>query len=330
MQRISRITALIAVVCIVSVVLLPVTGVASADEPHTQSEYLDTLNEMDGYEVYDEVEEINEIHAQSITDIQFVENFDDEDREHFDAVITLLDEFEHVHTNVEDDEYGDALAISEQLLNETIPSLDASEYGGIATRSELGFDRYHEQLGTDLAVQADETTMTAEEITMRNYSAWAHELADNPAQAAEQRSFEEQLSIELSADQEQINTSRSNAEAFADSCTECDSPVAAAQTYLFDIFTQYEAASAEYDNASQAATLTERHNLGGSVTDERLADQILEQQFMLGIGALIIMVSYGAIIGLIVAVIFTRLFRWKRTHEAAQVDSVVVIGDIND
>lgn len=322
---------LIAVLCLVSIAALPTAGIASADDdPHTQSEYLDTLNGMDGYEIYDEVEEINEIHAQSITDIQFVDDFDDEDREHFDAVITLLDDFEQAHTHVEDDEYDAGLDISEQLINETIPSLDGTEYGGIVTRAEFGFDRYHEQLGTELATQADEATATPDEITLRNYSAQAYELADNPAQAAEQRSFEEQLTIELSADQEQIDASQSSAEAFANSCDACESPVEAAQSYHFNIFSQYENASAEHSNASQAATLTEQHNLGGSLAYERLADDIFEQQLMLGLGALIIMVSYGAIIGLVVVIVLSRLFRWKRTYEAAQVDSVVVIGDIND
>ena len=314
-----------------SIVASPTAGIASADDdPHTQSEYLDTLNGMDGYEIYDEIEEINEVHTQSITDIQFVDDFDDEDREHFDAVITLLDDFEQAHTHVEDDEYDAGLDISEQLINETIPSLDEDEYVGIVTRAELGFDRYHEQLGTELATQADEATATPEEITLRGYSAQAHELADNPAQAAEQRSFEEQLTVELSADRELINASQSSAEAFADSCDACESPVEAAQSYHFSIFSQYEDASTERNNASQAATLTEQHDLGGSLAHERLADDIFEQQLMLGFGALIIMVSYGAIIGLMVVIVLSRLFRWKRTYEAAQVDSVIVIGDTND
>lgn len=331
MQRISRTTVFIAVLCLVSIAALPTAGIASADDdPHTQSEYLDTLYGMDGYEIYDEVEEINEIHAQSITDIQFIDDFDDEDREHFDAVITLLDNFEQAHTHVENEEYDAGLDISEQLINETIPSLDGTEYGGIVTRAELGFDRYHEQLGTELATQADDADMTSDEIDLRGHSAQAHELADNPAQAAEQRSFEEQLAVELSADREQINASRSSAESFADSCDVCDSPLSAAQSYHFNIFSQYEAASDERENASQAATLTEQHNLGGSLADERLADDIFDQQITLGLGALILMMSYGAIIGLIATVVLLRLFQWKRTHDAAQVDSIVVIGDTND
>lgn len=331
MQRISRTTVLIATLCLVSIAALPTVGIASADDdPHTQSEYLDTLNGMDGYEIYDEVEEINEVHAQSITDIQFIDDFDDEDREHFDAVITLLDDFEQAHTHVDNGEYDDGLDISEQLINETIPSLDETEYVGIVTRAEFGFNRYHEQLGTELATQADEATATPDEITLRSYSAQAHELADNPAQAAEQRSFEEQLAVELSADQDQINTSQSSAEAFADSCDACESPVEAAQFYHFNIFSQYEAASDAYENASQVVTLTEQHNLGGSTADERLADDIFDQQITLGLGALVLMTSYGAIIGLIATVVLLRLFRWKRTHDAAQVDSIVVIGDTND
>lgn len=322
-RRIALLAALLALVT-----ASPVVGVTTAQEaPQTSSEYFETLRGLEDLGVIDTYSELETVHTQSITAVQ-VGTFTDEEAAELDSVIAMLRSFQAAQTRFEADEYGASLTAANDT-EENISQLRQRDQS-LAALSELALTRYYEQLGAELATQADEASSTQEEVELREMAAVAYSRANNPEQASEYTRQIERLRAELAADRERINESQAALSSFESRCTDCESVVGAVMTHHVGVFGLYTQAISVEPRLRDAAGRADQHGL-----DDRRsalstgARTVSAMRSALALGATGLLVVYGAVIGLVTVLVASRLFAWKRAYEFAQVDSVVVMGDNN-
>lgn len=313
---------------VATALLIPATGVSTAQEdPQTAEEYFNTLRGMGGLGVLSEYGELETVHTQSLAAVQIGE-FTDEKAAELDAVITTLRLFQTAQDQFEAGEYQQAFETADDIES-SISDLTQQDQS-LGVLSELALTRYYEALGNELATQADEADNTPTEIDRREMAARAFQGANNPEQAAEFTRQVEQLNAELSADRERMNASEAAMGEFSQSCTGCGSPVTAITGNGVGIFGQYRTAVEVQPQVAEAEQLAARHGLEdrqATLSDQ--ASTASTYRSSLALGTTFIMVGYGLVAGLITVFVVSRLFTWKTDFEAADVDSIVVMGDSN-
>lgn len=317
------ITAIVA-----TALLIPATGVSTAQEdPETAEEYFNTLRGMDGLGVLSDYGELDTVHTQSQAAVQ-VGEFTDEKAAELDAVIATIRLFQTAQDQFEADEYQQAFETADDIEGNISELTQRDESLGVL--SELALTRYYEALGNELATQADEADDTPTEIDRRQMAARAFKGANNPEQAAEFTRQVEQLNAELSADRERMSAAQEAMGNFSQSCTGCGSPIAAITGNDIGIFGQYRTAVTVAPQVAEAEQLAVRHGLEDrESTLSEQASTASTYRSSLALGTTLILVGYGLVAGLITVFVVSRLFTWKRTFEAAEVDSIVVMGDNN-
>ncbi|WP_324664316.1 hypothetical protein [Haloarcula sediminis] len=322
-RRIALLAALLALVA-----ASPAVGVTTAQEsPQTSSEYFETLRELEELGVIDSYSELETVHTQSITAVQ-VGTFTDEEAAELDSVIAMLRSFQTAQTRFEAGEYEASLAAANDT-EENISQLRQRDQS-LAALSELALTRYYEQIGTELASEADTANSTRAEVELRGMAAVAYSRANNPDQASEYTRQIERLRAELAADREQINESQAAMNGFESRCTDCESVVGAITTHHVGVFGLYTQAISVEPRLRDAAGRADQHGL-----EERRstlsagAETASTMRSALALGATALMIVYGAVVALVTVLVASRLFAWKRAYEFAQVDSVVVMGDNN-
>lgn len=322
-RRIALLAALLALVT-----ASPAVGVTTAQEaPQTSSEYFETLRGLEDLGVIDTYSELETVHTQSLTAVQ-VGTFTDEEAAELDSVIAMLRSFQAAQTRFEADEYEASLTAANDT-EENISQLRERDQS-LAALSELALTRYYEQLGAELATEADNASSTREEVELREMAAVAYSRANNPDQASEYTRQIERLRAELAADRERINESQAALNSFESRCTDCESVVGAVRTHHVGVFGLYTQAISVEPRLRDAAGRADQHGL-----DERRsalstgAQTVSTMRSALALGATGLLVVYGTVVGLVTVFVASRLFAWKRAYEFAQVDSVVVMGDNN-
>lgn len=313
---------------VATALLIPATGVSTAQEdPQTAEEYFNTLRGMGGLGVLSEYGELETVHTQSLAAVQIGE-FTDEKAAELDAVITTLRLFQTAQDQFEAGEYQQAFETADDIES-SISELTQQDQS-LGVLSELALTRYYEALGNELATQADEADNTPTEIDRREMAARAFQGANNPEQAAEFTRQVEQLNAELSADRERMSAAETAMGEFSQSCTGCGSPITAITGNGVGIFGQYRTAVDVQPQVAEAEQLAVRHGLEDreSTLSER-ANTASTYRSSLALGTTFIMVGYGLVAGLITVFVVSRLFTWKDDFEAADVDSIVVMGDSN-
>lgn len=328
-NTIHPLTVVLITVIVATALLVPVSGISTAqqDGPDTAEEYFNTLRGMEGLAVLGEYGELDTVHTQSLAAVQ-IGDFSDEKAAELDAVISTLRLFQTAQDHFEAGEYQQALETASDVDAKISELTQRDESLGVL--SELALTRYYEALGNELATQADSADNTPTEIDRRQMAARAYRGANNPEQTAEFTRQVEQLNAELRADREQMNASETAMSGFSQGCTGCESPIGAITGNGVGIFGQYQTAIAVQPQVSEAEQLAMRHGLADR--EETLSEQTATAttyRSSLALGGTLILVGYGLIAGLITMFVASRLFTWKRTYEAAEVDSIVVMGDNN-
>jgi len=240
----------------------------------------------------------------------------------------MLRSFQTAQTRFEAGEYEASLSAANDT-EESIAQLRQRDQS-LAALSQLALTRYYEQLGTELATQADNANSTQGEVEIRGMAGVAYSRANNPGQASEYTRQVERLSAELAADREQINESQAAMNSFEGRCTDCGSVTSAVTTHHIGVFGLYTQAITVEPRLRDAAGRAEQHGLSERrSTLSAEAETAAEMRSSLALGATALVVVYGAIVGLVTMLVASRLFAWQRAYEFAQVDSVVVMGDNN-
>ncbi len=318
--------ALITVIVTVSLIATAPTPVAAA-EPETADDYFNELRAMDDLDVYGEYGEFETIHTQSLSAVQ-VGDFTAQQARELDAIIATIRLFEDAQAQYDADEFEAGFETAAEIEAEVgeLGTYDES----LAALSRLALTRYYEQLGDELAAQAEATDNTPDEIELREMAASAYEGANDPNQAAEYTRQVQQLDAELSADRERMDDAEAAMDSFGDACSACEGPIDAIGAHNVGVVGHYQTSLSVTPALSDAVQRAERHGLSdrGATLEER-SETAGTMQFSLAIASSVVLLGYGVLIALIVGLVVSRLFAWKRAFEAANLDSVVTVGDRN-
>ncbi|MCQ4332343.1 hypothetical protein KM295_02335 [Natronomonas sp. F2-12] len=317
----------VVVVSLLAPVTAPITVAqeSSGSEPETADEYFGTLRGMSDLAIYDEYGELETLHTQSLAAVQ-VGDFSDEQANELDAVIATIRSFETAQTQFENGEYEAGFETATEIES-TISDLRSHDES-LAALSRLALTRYYERLGDELASEAEATDHTPTEIDLREMAASAYQGANEPEQAAEFTRQVEQLEAELSADREAMNESAAAMDSFTDACTGCESSTAALGSHNVGVIQQYGTALQVAPMLADATQRAQRHGLEDrqSALQQR-RDTARAMRTSLAVASGTILLGYGLVIALVVSLIASRLFAWQRAFEAANLDSVIVMGD---
>ena len=307
--------------------IAPAAMPAAAEEPETADDYFNELRAMDGLEIYGEYSELETVHIQSLSAVQ-VGDFTEQQARELDAIIATIRLFEDAQAQYEADEFEAGFETAAEIEAE-IDKLETYDES-LAALSTLALTRYYEQLSDELAAQAEATDNTPDEIELREMAASASEGANDPNQAAEYTRQAEQLSAELGADRERMNDAEAAIDSFSDTCSACESPISAIGTHGIDVVGHYETSLSVTPALSDAVQRAERHGLSDrQATLEAQSETAWAVQLSLGIASSMVLLGYGVLIAFIVGLVTSRLFAWKRAFEAANLDSVITVGDRN-
>lgn len=320
---------LLTTVVVVSLLTPAMTSVAAGQEsdPDSAEEYFNTLRGMSDLAIYEEYSELETLHTQSLAAVQ-VGEFSNEQASEIDAVITTIRLFETAQSQFEEEEYeaGFETAADIESSISDLRSYDES----LAALSRLALTRYYEQLGDELAPQAEATDHTPTEIELREMAAAAYQGANAPDRAAEFTRQVKQLQAELSADREYMNDSAAAMDSFSGACSNCESPTAALGAEGIGVIRQYRTATQVTPMLSDATQRAQRHGLTDRrVTFEERRQTAETMQSSLRVASVSIVLGYGVVIALLVSLVVSRLFAWKRAFEAANLDSVIIMSDNN-
>lgn len=322
----THLTLTLVALLVVTALFVPAGATAVAeDDPETADDYFQILQEIEDLAVYDEYGELDTVHTQSLTTVQ-VGEFTETDARELDAAIEIIRLFEDAQQHVENEEYTDAFEEATEIEAEieTLESYDE----GLAALSRVALNRYYEQLASRLADAAEATDHTPTEIEFREMAATAHQGANNPDQTAEFTRQVEELDAELSADRDLMDDAEEAHEEFVTECSDCESLIGAVSENGFNVLQQYRTS---LELAPMTADATDR--AGGHGLEDReatlseQADTTATMRSSLALASVVLVVTYGIILGAITALVSSRVFTWKRTYEAAQISSVVVMED---
>lgn len=303
----------------------PVAAQESNPDPESADEYFATLRGMGGLAIYDEYGELETLHTQSLSAVQ-VGEFSDEEAGELDAVIAMIRSFETAQSQFDDGEYEAGFETATEI-EATIAELESYDES-LAALSRLALTRYYERLGDELASEAEATDHTPTEIDLREMAAAAYQSANNADQAAEYTRQVEQLDAELSADRERMDEAAAAMDSFTAACTQCESPTAALGSHNLGVIRQYRTALEVTPMLADATQRAGRHGLEDRrATLEQRRDTARTMRTALAVASTAILLGYGIVIALVVAVVSSRLFAWQRDFEAANLDSVIVMGD---
>ena len=315
---------LIAVIVAASL-LTPAAAPVAAEEPETADDYFTELRTMDNLDVYEEYGELETLHTQSLSAVQ-VGEFTSEQASELDSIIATLRLFENAQSQYEADEFAAGFETATEIESEidTLETYDES----LAALSTLALTRYYEQLGDELVAQAEATENTPTEIELREMAASAYERSNDPDQAAEYTRQVEQLNAELSADRDQMDEAEAAMASFSETCSACESPISAFDSHNVGVVTHYETSLSVTPVLADAIDRAERHGLTErQETLEAQSETARTMQLSLAVASSGVLLGYGILVAIVVAVITSRLLAWKRAFEAANVDSVVTVGD---
>jgi hypothetical protein len=298
---------------------------ASAQESQSADEYFNTLRGMSDLTIYGEYSELETLHTQSLSAVQ-VGEFTDEEARELDLVIATIRSFEEAQARFEAGEYEAGFETATEIES-NIAELESYDES-LAALSRLALTRYYEQLGDELANEAEGTDNTPAEIELRRLAAEAYQGANNPSQAAEFTRQVEQLDAELTADRERMDEAEKAMNSFSDACTGCESSGAALGAHTIGVIGHYETALEVAPMLSDATQRADRHGLEDrqATLEERTA-KARSMRSSLAVASTIVLVGYGTVVGLLIALVSSRLFAWQRAFEAANLDSVIVMGD---
>lgn len=322
--RIRSTVVLITVIVGVSL-FAPAAAPVAAEEPETADDYFSELRTMDNLDVYDEYGELETLHTQSLSAVQ-VGEFPPEQASELDSIIATIRLFENAQAQYEAGEFAAGFETATEIESEidTLETYDES----LAALSTLALTRYYEQLGDELVAQAEATDNTPTEIELREMAASAYERSNDPNQAAEYTRQVEQLNAELSADRDRMDDAEASMASFSETCSACESPFGALNSHSIGVVTHYETSLSVTPVLADALQRAERHGLTErQETLEAQSETARTMQLSLAVASAGVLLGYGILVAIIVAVIASRLLAWKRAFEAANVDSVVTVGD---
>lgn len=330
-------TIRMAIICTLAGILVLATvtaggiGTAAAQEdPETADEFFETFRAMEGTQAYQEYEEFETLRTFAITRVQEVGELNEDDRAEFTAVVNTMVAFERAYELAGTGDYEKSLAAAEDAES----AIDELEpYGETqATLANLAVTRFYVTLGDGLRERASSTERAPDRIELLSMTATAYERANRPTEAAEFNLQAEQQSAEYNAAVTRIDDATATADVFLEQCPDCSTVggVIGGVTNPVRIFQQYQASQESFSKLRLAQEDANENGLAERASElETLATDVDNARRSLAIASTLILGGYGFVIGFIGALVFARIFYWKRTYDKGQIGAVVSRGDVD-
>jgi len=326
----SRYRILLVVVVVGMLVMSTAPIIVSASDNETADDFFDSFRAMEGTEAYQEYEEFETIRTFAVSQAQETGQLDSQQRAQLEAIETAMISFEQAYEEADDGEYEQSLETAEDVEDaiEVIAQYEETQ----ATLASLALSRFYEDLAVGLRDEAEESEHTPTEVELLSMTATAYERANRPDEAAQFNQEAEQRDAEYEAVVEGIEDSEATAEAFLDSCTDCDSigGALAGLTNPVSTFQQYQQSQTVVTEVQDAEADAASHGLSEQTDDlQPLSDTVGSAWLSLLVASVTVLVGYGLVLGVVSTALLVRIFAWRRTYDKAQVGSVVTVGDAN-
>ncbi len=326
----SRYRILLVLVIVGMLFMTTAPIVASATDERTADDFFDSFRAMEGTEAYQEYEEFETIRTFAVSQTQETGDLDSQERAQLEAVEETLILFEQAYEEADDGEYEQSLETAEDVEDaiEEIRQYEETQ----ATLASLALTQFYEELAVNLQDQADDSDHTPTEVELLSMTATAYERANRPDEAAQANQEAERRDAEYDAAVDRIDDSEATAEAFLQSCGDCESIVGALTglTNPVATFQQYQQSQTVITEVETAESDAAAHGLSDRTDDlEALSDTTDDAWLSLLVASVTMLVGYGLVLGVMSTVLLVRVFTWRRTYDMAQVGSVVTVGDTN-
>lgn len=307
----------------------PVSAETSAEEnPETAEEYFEAFRAMEDNEAYESYGELETIRSFALQRTQ-VGEFTDEDRAELEDVHATLREFETAYERAEAEEYEASFEAGRatEAHIEALAEHDESQ----AELARLALSRFYEELGDELREEIDDTERTPTRLEYLSMTASAYERAGQSDQAAEFRLQAESQTATYERDSDHMNDVETETAAFLETCGDCGDPVMAirdAGPNPSVVFDRYQRSQSLYADSLEAERRADIHGL--DEREEAFAatnSELREIRFSLAVASSAVLLGYGLFVGLVSIGLLSRVFVWRRTVDAARIDSVVRMGD---
>ncbi|WP_435552961.1 hypothetical protein [Natrinema sp. CGMCC1.2065] len=319
-------TILLTALLVATAATVPLLGGTATAQERTANGYFETFRSMEGTEAYEEYDELETVRTFAVSKTQVTGDLSAAERAEFDAVLGTLRSFDRAYVRAEEGEYEASLAAAE---NASAHIEDLEEYDQTqATLADLALTRFYERLGDGLYEEAEATNRTPERLERLELTATAYERADMPDEASQFRVQAERLAAEYDRDRETIATAGNASTTFLEGCTDCTDVQAAISTNGLETFAAYQDARATASRLDGAQERAAEHGLADREAELANASaEVDEARTTLATASAAILIGYGIVVGLLGTIVAGRLFAWRRTYEAAQVGSVVTVGE---
>lgn len=297
-------------------------------DPETADEYFETFRSMEDNEAYESYGELETIRSFALQRTQ-VGAFTPADRTELNVTLASLRSFEAAYEHAENGDYEasfEAGAETEDHLAE-LAAHDESQ----AELASLAVARFYEDLGDEFRGEIDATNRTSARLEVLSMTASAYERAGQPDEAAEFRLQAESQTAVYERDLEYVADVENETAAFLDSCRGCADPktiLRESGPNVLDVFDRYQRSQTLFAESLDAQRRAEKHGLEDR--EAALADttaDLRERRSSLAVASGGLLLGYGLTLGLGSIVLLSRVFVWRRAVDAAQIDSVVPMGE---
>lgn len=323
-----RPTTVVTTVVIVSLVIVSGFGgsVAAAEDPETAEEYFETFRALEGTDSLEEYDEFETMRTFAVTQVQEAGTLDADDRAALDATHETMLEFDQAYEHAENGEYVDALAAAEET-ERAIAELETHD-DAQAALARVALTRFYASIGDELQGLAEDADRTPDELELLEMTATAYERAGLVDEAAEFRLRAEQRAAEYDRDVERMDAAESGSTAFLDECDECTEITGVVGGRALETFDAYDEARIVYEEVRVAEERAAVHGLDDRAEEfATTAEDVGERRDALALASVSVLLGYGVVVGLLGTIVLSRVFVWRRTYDAAQVGSIVQIGD---
>lgn len=324
-------TALVIISLVLSTAVVPATGSpteTSQNNPESPEEYLATFESLDGTAALDAYSEFEVVRSQAIQDVQIGE-FTDETAQRMARILELLERFDETYQAEQDSSYENALDLANETreINKKLRTVEGGEQ--YALLSDIALDRFYGQVAQELLNQAEGIERTPDRVDVLSQAATAYNEAGEVDQFADVQLRVDQTQQRFETDSEQLNASTEILDEFVTSCTDCGSVEEVIMSDTLSVFSLYGDSQAALAAGAEASELADRHGLDSVETELEGTHQTAEEyQRTLIFASAAIVMTYSAVLALVVALVTWRLMLWKRDFVASQRGDVVLMGEM--
>lgn len=292
-------------------------------DPETADEYLAAFRELSGTPAFEQYTEFETIRSLAVSKLQVVE-FDDGTEREMETVLVLLQSFDESYRAAENGSIDESLATA-NLTGEQVESL--REQGlTYAPLADLALSRFYEDQGDALLEAGSNTARTPETLQLLERASTAFRRAGASQKFSQVNLRVERLRSEYERDVARMDAAEERANDFLDACSSCDAAPATVTGEPFGTFERYQQAGGALSDVRDAERRAEENSLSERRSEfASLRSELSDVRATLAVASAALLVAYGLVVGLVATLVAHRLVVWRRTVDASNVGSIVVL-----